>query len=281
MRFHVLKQEQWLIYTGLLGMLLAGICAVWVLINGAAVAPDGDVGKAFSFNAALGIFLLSTAMIMPYSGMSSRKKMVFTSVYIMLSLFSYFVETVQHFRGVNPRFPQGGGVFDLTMAAVFSVVAILLILFYLWAAVQYFKRSVYEANPELAIAIRYAMAAITLSFAAGIAIVMNQGREIGTGGNMIWLHGIGFHALQFMPLVSWLSVRKAADDRRLRHRMLHLSGISFLLGLAAMGWQTLLGLSIFEWAILPLTAVLCFLVALIPVALFMRRTYTSNTTYSG
>lgn len=281
MLFQLFRQEKWLTYTGLLGMLLAGVCAVWVMVNGAAVAPYGDVGKAFSFNAALGVFLLSTAVIMPYSGMSSRGKAIFRSVYIVLALYSYFAETVEHFRGMNPRFPRDGTAFDITVAAVFGVVAILLVLFYLWAAAQYFRRSVYQAHPEMAIAIRYAMAAVTLSFAAGIWIVVNQGSQVGTSGNLIWLHGLGFHALQLMPFMSWLSIYKAADDRLLRHRLLHLTGICFLLGLAAIGWQTLLGLSILEWSVLLFIALLSFLVAVSPIALLLRRSYSSNTSYLG
>ncbi len=66
--------------TGLLGFLLAAVCGVWTLINGGEVAPGGDVSKAFSFNAALGIFLLSTAAILPFSAMGVRSRAVFRRV---------------------------------------------------------------------------------------------------------------------------------------------------------------------------------------------------------
>jgi hypothetical protein len=58
--------EKWMVLTGLLGFLIAEICAIWVMLYGGPVTPDGDVLKVVSFDAALGIFLLSTAAIIPF-----------------------------------------------------------------------------------------------------------------------------------------------------------------------------------------------------------------------
>ena len=112
------KQETWLLLTGA-RVLLAGICGIWVLLNGGPVSPDGDISKAFSFNAALGIFIISTAIILPVSGMRPRSKSIYRWCYIPLVLFSYFAETVQNFRGVDPRFVQNGSTFDHVISAIF------------------------------------------------------------------------------------------------------------------------------------------------------------------
>ncbi|GGD87853.1 hypothetical protein [Paenibacillus nasutitermitis] len=262
--------EKWLVLTGLLGFGLAGICAVWVLIYGGHTSPEGDVSKAISFDAALGIFLLSTAAVIPLSGMGAAGRAVFRWCYIALALFSYFAETVQNFRGVNPRFVKGGSQFDVTVGSVFAFVALLLVLFYLFLAIQYFRRKTRRLHPELVLGIRYAMLAVLLSFAAGIWISVNQGRFTGMAGNIIWLHGLGFHALQALPFTAWLTGRSSLTEIQ-RRRMIHTAGIGYFLGLAALGWQTYIGSSILELSVLPLLAFGCFLIALLPVAVLLLK----------
>ncbi|WP_199620395.1 hypothetical protein [Paenibacillus alkalitolerans] len=267
--------EKWLVLTGLLGFALAGICAIWVMVYGGAVSPDGDITKAISFNAALGLFLLSTAAISPISAMGARSRAVFRWSYIVLALYSYFAETVQHFRGVNPRFVEDGSAFDEAVSNVFALVALLLVVYYVFLAVQYFRRTTYELRPEMVLGIRYAMIATMLSFAAGIWISVNQGRYTGLEGNIIWLHGLGFHALQAVPIVAWLAERTSLPAE-VRRRMIHAAGTSFLLGLAAVGWQTYLGRSIFELSEFPFIAFVFFLASLAAGAFVLREAITAR-----
>lgn len=262
--------ERWLVLTGLLGFLLAGICGVWVLLNGGPVAPDGDVAKAISFNAALGLFLLTTAAIVPFAAMKSKGKAFFRWGYILLALYSYFAETVQNFRGVNPRFVEDGAAFDTIVSNIFALVAFLLILFYLFLGIQYFRSRAYAQRPELVLGIRYAMIAIVVSFAAGLWLSFNQGRFTGQAGNIIWFHGLGFHALQAVPFVAWLAERKSPSSS-VRRRLIHVTGIAFLIGLLTIGLQTLLGDSIFEWTALPIIALCSFLIAMVPVLFLLRQ----------
>lgn len=253
--------EKWLVLTGLLGFVLAAACGVWVMIYGGPVLPNGDVLKAFSFNAALGMFLLSTAAILPFSALGARSRAVFRWVYILLALYSYAAETVQNFRGVDPRFVKGGTPFDIWVGSIFTFVALLLVLFYLFAALSFFRRKAYQLRPELVVGIRYAMLAVILSFAAGIWISFNAGRYVGMHGNIIWLHGLGFHALQVVPLIAWLSEQKGLTATG-RKGVIHLTGIAYLIGLLAVGWQTYLGLPVLAWSALPNLACICFLVTI-------------------
>jgi len=253
--------ERWLVLTGLLGFVLAAGCGIWVLLFGGQAAPDGDVSKAISFNAALGLFLLSTAAISPISGLGRRSRTFFRWFYIALALYSYAAETVQNFRGVNPRFVKDGTSFDMAVGSMFAAVALLLVAVYLFIAVPFFRRKAYDRRPELVLGVRYAMVAVMLSFAAGIWISLNEGRYVGASGNLIWLHGLGFHALQAIPLVGWLSERTALAGPT-RRAMVHLSGFTFLLGLAAIAVQTYLGSPLWEWSIYPIIACECFLISL-------------------
>jgi hypothetical protein len=232
--------EKWMVLTGLLGVLLAGICAVWVLLNGGPIAPNGNVLKAVSFDAALGIFILTTAAIIPFAAMGAKSKKFFRRSNIIFALFCYFAETVQNFRGVNPRFVENGIPFDNIVSALFSLVAFLLVLNYLFFAVYFFRKKAYVQRAVLVVGIRYSMIAVMLSFAAGIWISINQGRFTGLHGNIIWLHGLGFHALQAIPFAAWLTERKSLNTIT-RHTFIHLTGIAFILGLVAIGWQTYLG----------------------------------------
>jgi hypothetical protein len=263
--------EKWLVLTGLLGFLLAGICAGWVLLYGGPVSPEGNVSHAISFNAALGLFLLSTAAITPFSQMGTRGRSFFRWTYIMLALYAYFAETVQNFRGVNPRFVKDGTAFDSAVGSIFAFVALLMILSYLVLAIQYFRRRAYSLRPELVVGIRYAMIAVLFSFAAGIWISVNQGRIVRLHGNIIWLHGLGFHALQAVPIVAWLTERSSLRTGG-RSRLIHITGITYLLGLIALGWQTYLGNPIIEWSTLPIVVGGCFLISIASGALVLRKT---------
>jgi len=254
--------ERWLVLTGLLGFLLAGVCAVWVLFNGENVAPDGSVSDAFSFNAAMGIFLLSTAAIAPFSALSVKGRSFFRRSYILLALYSYFAETVQNFRGVDPRFVKSGVPFDNIIGFIFTAVALLLVLCYLFLAVQFFRKKAYILRPTLVTGIRYAMIAVMFSFIAGIWISVNNGRIVGDQGNIIVLHGIGFHALQAIPVVAWLSERITSAIKTPRI-WTHVAGISYLLGLLALGWQTYLGRDLFEWSLLSVFVFSCFFISLL------------------
>jgi len=266
---NMFEGERALVLTAILGFVLALLCQAWVWMYGADVSPKGNIANAVSFNAALGLFLLSTAAIVPQSLMGRKRKAVFRWSYIMLALYCYFAETVQNFRGVNPRFVKGGTPFDVTVGSVFAFVALLLILFYLFLAAHYFRRQVYTLHPELTVGIRYAMIAIVISFAAGIWISENQGRIVGDHGNIIWLHGLGFHALQALPIVGWLAGR-ASLSARVRMLGVHAAGLAFLLGLLAMGWQTYLGRSVLELSGITLLVSGCFLASLAAGVIVLR-----------
>ncbi|WNC15810.1 hypothetical protein [Brevibacillus brevis] len=262
--------EKWLVLTGLLGFLLAAICGVWVILYGGPVFPKGDVLKAFSFNAALGVFLLSTAAILPFTALGNKSRALFRWSYIVLALYSYAAETVQNFRGVDPRFVKGGMPFDVWVGSIFTFVALLLILFYLFVAVQYFRPKAYRLRPELIVGIRYAMLAVLLSFAAGVWISFNNGRLVGLHGSIIWLHGLGFHALQVVPFIAWLSERTALTHSA-RKAFIHLAGTAYLVSLVAVGWQTYLGHPVLEWSVLPVLAFVSLLISLAPGIVLLRR----------
>ena len=58
------------------------------------------MGDAFSFNAAIGTFLLSIAAILPFAKLGARKRKAMRWLFIIAALYSYAIETIQNFRGL-------------------------------------------------------------------------------------------------------------------------------------------------------------------------------------
>ncbi|MHA6480716.1 hypothetical protein ACX1C1_02060 [Paenibacillus sp. strain BS8-2] len=271
-------EEKAMIIVGLLGFVLALFCTCLALVTGADRPPDGNLWHAFSFDAALGIFMLSTAAVMPFSGLGRRSKGIFRWSYIVLVIYCYAQETIQHVRGVNPRYPENGSTFDDIAAGIFIMDAFLLVLFYLWFAISFFKRSAFAQHPELVLSIRYAMASIMVSFAGGISIAMNESRMVGAEGNLITLHGLGFHAIQALPIIAALAAG-ATLAARVRLTLVHVAGSAYFVGLLAIGWQTMLGRPLLEWSALPLTAAACYVLVAVACAraLFVKRAHDGRS----
>lgn len=250
--------ERALVITGLLGFLLAALCAVFILIGGAERGLEGDVSKAFSFNAALGCFLLSTAAVLPLANMKRRGRQLFRRLYIGLALYAYLLETVQHVRGIDPRFTTHGGPIDVLLGNIFALVAVLMVVLYAVMAVRFFRRSVYKARPLLVLGTRYAMLGVMASFSAGIWISALQDADSG-GAGMLWLHGLGFHALQLLPAAAWLAeLQRPVITGRIARKRVHGAGLTYLAGLLLVGVQTAAGGSILSWPVLPVAAAVAF-----------------------
>ena len=62
-------------------------------------------------------------------------------------------------------------------------------------------------RPLLIMGIRYAFLSVLAANIAGIWMIFLQDRLTGEGGNIIVLHGAGFHALQILILPAWLLER--------------------------------------------------------------------------
>lgn len=68
----IFKREKALVMLGLLGFVIAGCATVFMFFHGAVVLPEGNIQNVFSFAAALGIFLLSIAAILPFASFTVR-----------------------------------------------------------------------------------------------------------------------------------------------------------------------------------------------------------------
>ncbi|MGM0882492.1 MAG: hypothetical protein ACQEXQ_15810 [Bacillota bacterium] len=267
--------ERLLVMVGLLGFALAAFIALYIGFNGAAVLPEGNLESAFSFDAAIGLFILSIAAIMPLSGLSSRKRAIIRWLLIQGTLYAYAAETIQHFRGINPRFTKVGTLADNIFGALFGLESLVIIVATVLLAVPFFRKRRPEVRPLLILGIRYAFVSTMVAFAGGLWMIALQSRYTGDAGNLIVLHGLGFHALQALPLLGWL-LERARTDGKIARTWIHAGSIAWMISILLIAVQTVLGLSAFELTALPVLAGIMLLVWLAAAAVSIRRLLKSN-----
>ncbi|MFC4323616.1 hypothetical protein [Litchfieldia salsa] len=264
--------ERILVINGLIGLVLAAVIGIVMVTQGAVRAPEGNLSNAFSFNAALGIFSISIAAILPFGKLSRKSRVWMRWLLVSSSLYAYAVETIQNFRGYNPRYSVEGTSFDAIVGMVFGVVSLVIVFIATWLAIQFFRISSQE-RPLLIFGVRYALLSVFLANLAGLWMIFLQSRFTGDAGNIIVLHGMGFHALQTL-IIPALILEKTQVDQTLKKKLVHLSGIAWLLSLLLIGVQTGLGFSVFELTMIPILAAFLLIVwaGIISVALVFKIT---------
>ena len=245
--------ERLLVFTSLLGFILSAGIAIYIFFNGSLVLPEGDLKDAFSFNVALGIFLLSIAAILPFSELGMRKRKVIRCFFIAGGLYSYAIETVQNFRGFDPRFSREGMVIDMIGGMLFGVVSLILVTLAVLLMIQFFRIKAPLKRPLLIVAIRYALLSVLIANIAGIWMILLQDRMTGESGNLIVLHGLGFHALQTLIVPGWLLERTRLNEQY-KKMLIHFGSIAWMVSIILIGIQTALGRTVFELSPLPILA---------------------------
>jgi hypothetical protein len=251
--------ERALVIAGLLGFILSAGIAIYMFFRGSIILPEGNVKDAFSFNAAIGMYILSIAAILPLTMLNTARRKALRWLFIFTSLYSYTIESVQNFRGISPRFSREGTVVDMVAGILFGVVSLVLVILALVLAVHFFRLNKSSQRPLLIMGIRYAFISVLAANIAGLWMILLQDRLTGGTGNVIVLHGIGFHALQTLILPA-LILERARIIERLKRRLIHAGCIAWLLMIVMIGIQTALGHSVFELTPIPISAILFFLI---------------------
>jgi hypothetical protein len=256
---NLFEGERALVITGIFGFILSVGIAIYMFFRGSIILPEGNVKDAFSFNAAIGIYILSIAAILPLTKLKTARRKAVRWLFIITSLYCYIIETVQNFRGISPRFSREGTVVDMAVGILFGVVSLVLVILAVVLTVHFFRMKEYSQRPLLIMGIRYAFISVLAANIAGLWMILLQDRLTGGTGNVIVLHGIGFHALQTLILPAWL-LEKARIKESFKQRLIHVGGITWLLTIVMIGIQTALGHSVFELTALPIIACLLFVI---------------------
>ena len=230
------RRERVMVALGVLGFVVAGVSAAVAAANGSwLLGAEGRLLEAVKFDVALGIYFLSLALLVPLAGFTARGRRRWIAWTVGLVLYSYWMENVQAWRGLNPRFSRVAGPVDQILGGVMFLSALGIMVLFVVLLARFFRRDALPDHPALRLALRYAAAAAMIAFGVGIAMSGLQGRQVGAAGDLMAVHAAGFHALQAVPLVALLlgwSPLPTADARR----WTHVAGVAWLVvcvGLAA------------------------------------------------
>ncbi|WP_257347640.1 hypothetical protein [Pseudalkalibacillus decolorationis] len=258
--------EKLLVILSMIGFAFAAGISFYIAIYGSIIPPEGNLERAFSFNAALALFTLTIAAILPLANISPRKRSTLRWVIITTTLYAYAVETIQHFRGINPRFSRAGSVGDSIIGALFGLDSLLIIIVTVLIAIPFFRKAQTNDHPLLILGIRYGFISTMIAFGGGLWMIALQSRYIGEYGNLIVLHGIGFHALQALPILGLLL--ELANIEQKKARLLgHTGCLAWTFSLLLIGIQTGLGRSVFELTLLPIFSGVMLLVWMVTVVI--------------
>jgi hypothetical protein len=246
-------EERLLFGLGLLGICLGAIGLVLMAARGRTIGPEGDLYKAASFSIAIGIYILTLILFIPFAGFSTRGLRWWRRWTIALGLYAYVVENIQIYRGLNPRFTRVGSVADNIVGTLFGFVALGLIVTFLFLTWRFFRSRNEVKNRLLLLAIRYGCVTTIFAFVAGMLMGANQGSQVGVAGSMLPFHAVGFHGLQAVPLVALLLSWAHMPSESAR-RWVHVAGLAWLGLMAAIAWQTFKGRSVLEPSLLMLVA---------------------------
>ena len=231
---------------GAIGIFLGMFClAVMAARHGAPIPPEGDLQKPATFDIAVGIYLLTLALLLPSAGFSDGGRKRWVAWNVGLFAYAFGIENIQIFRGLDPRFSRAAGPIDQILGGVFFLAALGTLVMFVIMTAKFFRRDRADRDSPVLLAIRYGSVAALGAFGAGIWMSLIQGRLTGESGNILPLHALGFHGLQAVPLVALLLVWSGADQRESR-QWVHLTGIAWLIACAAVALQTVAGRSIFD-----------------------------------
>lgn len=93
-----------IIILGLIGMLLSLVFLFIIIIYGPFISPEGYLDKPFSFNAAVGLYLINLAAFLTLANFSEKGRKWWVWSTVVVFGLAYIIESVQPLRGVDPRF---------------------------------------------------------------------------------------------------------------------------------------------------------------------------------
>jgi hypothetical protein len=240
-------REPGLFTVGLAGMVIALLSLIAVTVRGSFIPPEGKMLDAATFTFGVGLFTLTIALLLPLAGYSQSARRRWRRAFYVFVVYGLVLEPLQAFRGLDPRFTEVGEPVDIVAGIVFGVTAALNTILFLILGIRFFRANVLHDRARVRLGIRYGVAAVMLSFGVGIAMSLMAGRETGDGGNLLVVHALGVHGIQFVPLVAFLLAW--ADTAPRATTCLHAAGIGWLLACTAALAQAVVGRSPLEMSI--------------------------------
>lgn len=234
------------------GVLLAsGVwhCLVW-LADGGSLAGPVSWRKPILFGFSAGATVLSTGWLMGKLPRRLGDSLLLSSFAIVM-LFEVGLITLQQWRGVASHFnretPLNSAILTSIEALIFFATLVIADL-----TLRSFGRL--QANADMALAIRGGMALLLFSCLLGFVLVFYGNQRVaqglapevyGAAGVMKFPHGAAMHAIQLLPIVSWLLTKLDMGERD-RFSTISYALSSVVAFTAFSLWQTFSGRSRFD-----------------------------------
>lgn len=255
------QREKGLVWTGGAGILLGFIGMIGYLIQGNFIPPEGLWTKAITFNLGIGIFTLTTAVVMPWIKLTKVQRKRFHYTLIPSIWVGYAIETIQNARGFDPRFTKVGSIWDQLAGMVFGFICLLITVCLVYVLIRLWKD--HKRADGFNLSLRYGFLSNLLGVLSGVWMILLQGRMTGEGVDIMLLHFIGFHGYQAVPIIAWLL---KPVDGSIPHprRMIHLGGLAWMALYLFLLFQFAFGYSVFDltvYSLLALSSLILYLVA--------------------
>jgi hypothetical protein len=232
-------RERGLFIAGMSGLGIALLCLIAAVVRGSSIPPEGKMLDAATFSFGVGLFILTLALLLPLAGFSPQGRRRWRRLSYAFWVFSFVLEPLQAFRGIDPRFTEAGNAADVVLGIFFGATALLLVVLFVIFALRFFRDDVLQDYPTLRLGIRYGVVAVALSFGIGISMTVIGGRVVGDDGNLLLAHALGVHGIQALPGVALLVVWAGAAPRT--NSWLHIAGVAWLAASTAALVQAMLG----------------------------------------
>src|SRR5262249_453328 len=116
----LLRRERALVGMAALGIGLALVASVIAVIHaGCLLGTEGRAKEVARFDIGIPIFILTMAMLLPLSGMSAAAARRWRRCLIGFTAYSFAIENLQAWRGIDPRFSKIGTPLDQVAGTVF------------------------------------------------------------------------------------------------------------------------------------------------------------------
>jgi hypothetical protein len=232
-------REPGLCAVGAAGVVLAVVCLVGVAVRGRFIPPEGKLLDAATFCFGVGVFTLTVALLLPLAAFSPRGRRRWRRAFYVFAVYGLVLESLQAFRGLDPRFTEEGSSIDVVAGIIFGLTALSNTVLFVILGLRFFRADVLADRPALRLGIRYGAAAVGISFAIGIVMSINSGRHLGDDGNLLLSHALGVHGIQAIPVVAVLVA--ATHTTPPATTWLHTTGVGWLAACFAALLQAVVG----------------------------------------
>lgn len=236
--------ERVLVWVGLLGLAVAGAMLLLLAVRGRYIAPEGDLIKPLTFCLAVGLYALSIAAFLPIAGFTARGRRTFRWTLAATALYAYFAEAGPTLAGFDPRFSHANRGLWAWVGAFFGLSTVALVSLILVFAWRVFRWRTAPPRPLVVLGLRYAMLASVLAAAGGIWMIAIQSRFTGPAGNILFMHALGFHGIQAVPLLAWLL--EQSKPPATARTWVHVGGAAYLGATLLLLLQTIAGRGLFD-----------------------------------